>query len=112
MTVNPGARLTIEAGVVVKFAQRTSLVINGILVAEGTADNRIIFTSIKDDSVGGDANADGSSTWPHAGDWGQIVFGDASVNASTKLRYAEVRYGDQLEVPSPSMVRLRRLRII
>ncbi len=93
VTVNAGVRLTIEPGVVVKFVLGRNLTINGILVAEGTADSRIIFTSIKDDSVGGDANGDGSATWPRPGDWGRIAFGDSSVDSQTRLRYAVVRYG-------------------
>lgn len=65
--VNAGVTLTIEAGVTVKFDKLKSLQINGGLVARGTANNNIIFTS--------------SSATPAAGDWGYIFFSDASTDA-------------------------------
>ncbi|MFN8492308.1 MAG: right-handed parallel beta-helix repeat-containing protein [Caldilineaceae bacterium] len=104
--INPGVQLVIEPGVVVKFADGKNLTVNGILVAEGTADQRIVFTSLKDDTVAGDTNGDKTATWAKPGDWGHIVFGDASTDAKTKLRYTLVRYagrtGDAVFVDSAS----------
>jgi hypothetical protein len=53
-TIDAGATLTIDPGVVVKFDYNQSLNIAGNLVARGTADQKIYFTSLYDDSLGGD----------------------------------------------------------
>lgn len=63
-----GVRLTIEPGVVVKFTIGTSLSIGGELIARGTADQRILFTS--------------SSAFPSPGDWSCIKFVSGSTNAT------------------------------
>jgi hypothetical protein len=65
--VNTGVTLTIEPGVIVKFDKLKSLQVNGELVARGTNNNIITFTS--------------SSTPPAAGDWGYIFFSDVSTDA-------------------------------
>lgn len=66
--VNSGVTLTIEVGVTIKFNKDKSLQINGELVAQGTTNDRIVFTS-------NEAN-------PSIGDWGGINFGDTSIDAS------------------------------
>jgi hypothetical protein len=55
VTVAAGATLTIEPGVVVKLNGQTRAInVYGSLKAVGTAADRIVFTSIQDDSVGGE----------------------------------------------------------
>lgn len=56
------AKLTIEPGVTVRFAQDASLNIEGSLIARGTQTQPITFTS--------------NALQPNRGDWGQIVFYD------------------------------------
>ena len=89
-TVAEGAVLAVEPGAIIKLGG-SSLGINGTLIADGTSDNPVIFTSTKDDSYGGDTNGDGNATMPTKGDWGNISFGNTSKNSILNhviLKYA------------------------
>jgi len=93
ITVPSGISLTIQPGVIVKFQYRTRLVVQGSLVARGTAANPIVFTSINDDAHGGDTDNDGTATPPGTNDWGWIEFADSSNDAASILEYCHILYG-------------------
>lgn len=65
------------------------MTIEGRLVVRGTAGQRVVFTSLQDDSVGGDSGGDGATTGAK-GQWMRIT---ARAGGSVDLRYATVRYG-------------------
>ena len=93
ITVAQGTSLTISPGVVVKGNSNTRLIINGVLDAQGTTTETIVFTSIKDDAHGGDTNGDGSASAPAPNDWGWIEFTDTSVDSQNFLEHCTILYG-------------------
>jgi hypothetical protein len=77
LVIKSPAKLTILPGVILKFSSECDFYIDGSFSAVGTSSMPILFTSIKDDSIGGDSNGDGASVGT-PGDWGGIGFRDAS----------------------------------
>jgi hypothetical protein len=99
LSVNSGKTLTLNAGSIVKFnASSSKMLVSGTLNAVGATSNlyRIYFTSILDDSVGGDTNGNGSSS-AAAGDWDGIKVESAGY---VTLDYVTTRYGGNTGVSS------------
>jgi len=97
VTVNAGVVLTIQPGTVVKFQPQAvspynkgKLIVNGTLLAQGTADSPIVFTSIHHDNYGGDSNHNGGASWPQPGDWDGLLF---SSTGSGTLEHVWLGYG-------------------
>jgi len=90
VTVNSGVTLTVQRGVVVKFNSGRRLAVNGSLLAQGTGDYEVVFTSIKDDTIGGDTNNDGTASTPNKGDWEAV---HVSSSGQANLSYTTLRYG-------------------
>lgn len=114
VSVDPNIILFIEPGTIVKFADDAYLTVNGSLIAQGTKDQPIIFTSIKDDLAGGDTNTDGGASAPAPGDWTYIGFKDQSKDANSIIEHAIIRYAGEyrgqrfgaiyLEAASPTIL--------
>lgn len=88
IAIPSGVTLTIEPGTVIKSSSR-GLEISGSLDASGTAEAPIIFTSLHDDTAGGDTNDNGDASSPRASNWDNLQFLPGS---NGRLSHVEIRY--------------------
>lgn len=85
--------LTIEPGAIIKIKNaRISIYEEGKIIAEGTAEKRIVFTSLADDRFCGDTNGDGSLSQPEKGDWIDL---DLHGTIGSVFKYVDIFYAGQ-----------------
>ncbi len=87
-----GNTVTIVPGIIIKNIYYGGLDVRGTLKATGTPSERIVFTSIHDDSKGGDTNNNGTATIPNNYDWNGIVFNNTT-SIENSLKFCDVTYG-------------------
>jgi len=89
------APLTVEAGTVVKFGTGglDGLKIQNDFFVNGTKEEPVVFTSLRDDEYGGDTNGDGTRTKPSTGSWLQIMFNPVK-DCELKIKYAKILYAN------------------
>ncbi|MBX2997789.1 MAG: Ig-like domain-containing protein [Caldilineaceae bacterium] len=91
LTINPGITLTIHAGVEVRFRANTRLIVNGTLIAVGTAGEKILFTGVN----------------KTPGAWKDITVQNVGQNTgSATLHHVIVEYGGD-PIKAPGLVHVR-----
>ncbi len=82
LTARAAGRLMVDPGIVLKLGKARIEAQRGAasLIAEGTSDRPVIFTSVQDDRYGGSGTFDSTSggVAPAAGDWAGLFFGEVS----------------------------------
>lgn len=94
--ITNGAILTIESGVIIKFRNSISHITVGStssLNINGTEEEKVYFTSIKDDTLIGDTNSDNNKTVPQKGGWGNIKFNNNSFGNLNHMVLKYSKYG-------------------
>lgn len=85
--------LTIEPGAIIKIRNASiSIYEEGKILAEGTANKRIVFTSLADDRFCGDTNGDGNATQAEKGDWVEL---DLHGTIGSVFKYVDIFYAGQ-----------------
>lgn len=93
IVIPENATLSIEPGVVVKFAGYYSINVRGSILALGLLGKRIVFTSIHDKEFG--VVGQPTNVIPTITDWLGFDIAASSVNSS-KFEYCIIRYSDQV----------------
>ena len=92
VVVDEDSRLEIASGSIIKFGTSDALHVYGQIIADAVVGESIIFTSDRDDNVGGDTNGDAQATSPALGNWQGITFYDSSDDGANVMRRCTVRY--------------------
>lgn len=88
-----GSSLTIEPGVIIKASTGAIpfQVMGGTLTVGAPDAERVIITSLFDDTVDGDTNEDGDATSPYPGHWNSIMISSGQAT----LTNVAIRYGNK-----------------
>ncbi len=98
--VNAWDRLIIKPGTIIKMTAGGTIISYGDIEAIGNVDNPIVFTSLKDDSFGGDTNQDAGATKPAMGDWGYFLIRGEGKRVT--MDYVEIHYAGNSGSKSPT----------
>ena len=88
ITIPKGTQTRIPAGTIIKMGLSKNIIAAGKLMIDGQGFSPVVFTSFKDDFLGGDSNGDGASSGA-IGDWGFIQLQDSQ----SILNHCVIQFG-------------------
>lgn len=91
-TIDALAPVSLGAGVAIKVDSGLYIDVYGELYSQGTANDPVIFTSYRDDSVNGDTNAVAAT--PARGDWAGLYLESSGIRADYAFENALIKYSD------------------
>lgn len=104
LTVPAGISLTIEAGTIVKL-DTYGINVYGELIVSGTTEEPVVFSSLNDDTAGGQTSP-WSSGQPQAGDWSSLkTMGGEIRLENARLSFGGERYLAMVKEPRPHLFR-------
>lgn len=101
-TVGLAGALTLQADTIIKAESGFEIVVDGTLTTQGTPSMPVIFTSIDDDTAGGDTNKNGSSTTGAPGNWMGLELKSGS--GASMLSNTVVRFGGNSGAPGIALI--------
>ena len=109
ISVAANRRLTVHAGVWLKFANNRAISCQtGFVELRGTSAAPIRLTSIHDDAVGGDTNGNGNATVPAPGAWEGVVINSPSTSF---VEHTDVRYANRGVRCQSAQTSIRSIRV-
>lgn len=95
ITIASSSEVTVDPGIVFKASSSTAIYVDGGFQINGTSDERVVFTSFRDDNFGnpGDTNNDGNATSPSDDDWGTVMYRGTSDDQFNTVSYSDFRFG-------------------
>jgi hypothetical protein len=91
-SVASGTELQIRKGTTIKASGGPNVNVNGTLHVTGTNADRVIITSWRDDTYGGDSNRDSSASTPGIGDMGYVRLLNTSSGTIHAVSSLNMRY--------------------
>jgi hypothetical protein len=83
--------VNVDPGVIFKMQDRpVRVAANDELNLNGTITSPIVFTSSRDDTIGGDTRSDGAQTSPAPGQWSKVAYEEGSRG---KISHVRMQYG-------------------
>jgi len=92
IVIPKGETLTIEPGVIIKFAKFYRMTVEGTLIAQGNTADKIVITSVNDFEFSETSDTEPEKSSPGVDDWDMIEFINDTGQPPSNLEHCIIRY--------------------